>query len=216
MNHEGRSGMSKKMWLLPTLGAMLLSLFSCASDRNSKKAELELVTQCDSCHRIDSKISSIAPSLDGMPESYLVEQLENFRQSRRGTDPTDAVTREMSQQAKALNDEQVSLIGDYYSGRPRQHSNEPVTGDLENGKQLYKEQCEGCHSSMLGRYFTKSPRITHLRGPYLLAQLNQFSKGSRLVMADSKHKEKMVAVAKKLSDREQSNIVAFMKEHYTD
>lgn len=208
--------MIKQMLLFPTLGALVFSLYSCASERNSNQASHELITQCESCHRSDTKISSIAPTLDGMAESYIVEQIENFRQSRRGTDPTDALTREMSQQAKAISDEQVSLMGNYYAGRTRQLSNESVTGDLENGERLYKEQCEGCHSSMLGRYFTKSPRITHLRGPYLLAQLNQFSNGKRLVVEDSKHKLKMVAVAKKLSDREQSNIVAFIKEHYTD
>lgn len=208
--------MIEKMVLFPILGALVLSLYSCASERNSNQTAHGLVTQCESCHGIDTKISSIAPSLDGMAESYIVEQLENFRQSKRGTDPTDALTRTMSQQAKALSDEQVSFIGDYYSGRTRQLSNELVTGDLESGERLYKEQCEGCHSSMLGRYFTKSPRITHLKGPYLLAQLDQFAKGKRLVVEDSKHKLKMVAVAKKLSDREQSNIVAFIKEHYTD
>lgn len=209
--------MITKMLLLSILGALVLSLYSCASDRNSNQTALELVTQCDNCHRIDTKISSMAPSLDGMAESYMVEQLENFRQSKRGTDPTDALTREMSQQAKSLSKEQVFLISDYYSWRTRQLSTESVTGDLENGERLYKEQCEGCHSSMLGRYFTKSPRITHLSGPYLLAQLNQFSKGKRLVVEDSKkHKLKMVAVAKKLSERDQLDIVAFIKEHYTD
>jgi len=208
--------MMKKMLLFPILGALVLSQYSCASDRNSKKAWHELVTQCESCHSMNTNISSIAPSLDGMAGDDIVEQLDNFRQSKRGIDQTDALTRDMSQQAKALRDEQISLIADYYSGRTRQLSNESVSGNVENGEHLYKEQCEGCHSSMLGRYFTKSPRITHLRGSYLLAQLNQFSKGKRTVMEDSKHKLKMAAVAKKLSESEQSNIVAFIKEHYTD
>jgi cytochrome c553 len=202
--------------LFPILGALVLSLYSCASDRNSNKALPEHITQCESCHSIDTNISSIAPSLDGMAYDYIVEQLENFRQSKRGIDSTDAFTRDMSQQAKALSDEQISLIADYYSGRTRQLSNESVSGNVENGEHLYKEQCEGCHSSMLGRYFTKSPRITHLRGSYLLAQLDQFSKNKRLMVEDSKHKLKMVAVAKKLNKTEQSNIVAFIKEHYTD
>jgi cytochrome c553 len=209
--------MIKQMLLFPILGSLVvLSLYSCASDRNSNKALPQQITQCESCHSIDTKISSIAPSLDGMADDYIVEQLESFRQSKRGIDPTDAFTRDMSQQAKALSDEQISSIADYYSGRTRQLSNESVAGNVENGERLYKGQCEGCHSSMLGRYFTKSPRITHLRGSYLLAQLNQFSKDKRLVAEDSKHKVKMVAVAKKLSESEQSSIVAFIKKHYTD
>ena len=207
----------KKLFLLPMLGGLvLLSLYSCANNRDSMPALHAQITQCESCHSPDTKIPSIAPSLDGMAEDDIVEQLENFRQSKRGIEPTDAFTRDMSQQAKALRDEQIVLIADYYSGRQRQFSNESVSGNTENGQHLYKTQCEGCHSKMLGRYFTGSPRITHLRGTYLLAQLHKFSKGKRLVGEDSEHKLKMVTVAKKLRDSEQSDIVAYIKENYTD
>lgn len=209
--------MIKKLLWVSMLGALVvLSLYSCASNHGRTYALHEQITQCEHCHGMDTKILSIAPSLDGMPDDYIVEQLEHFRQSRRGIDPADAMTRVMSQQAKALSDEQISLIADYYSVRKRRLSNESVAGNVENGERLYKERCKGCHSSMLGRYFTKSPRITHLRGAYLLAQLNQFSKSKRLVVEDSKHKLKMVAVAKKLSETDQANIVAFIKEYYSD
>jgi len=208
--------MKQMLWGLMLGALVVLSLYSCASDHGGTYALHEQITPCENCHGMDTKIPSIAPSLDGMADDYIVEQLENFRQSRRGIDPADAFTRDMSQQANALSNEQISLIAHYYSGRTRQLSNESVSGNAEHGERLYREHCEGCHSSMLGRYFTKSPRITHLRGAYLLAQLNQFSTDKRLVVEDSKHKVKMVAVAKKLSESEQSNIVAFIKEHYTD
>lgn len=208
--------MIKKLLLLPMFGALIVSLHSCASHRGSESALHERIMTCESCHSRHTTVPSTAPSLDGMTAEYIVEQLENFRQSKRGFDPTDAFARDMSQQAKALRDEQITLIADYYSSRERQFSNESVSGDAQKGKQAYKAHCEGCHSSILGRYFTKSPRITHLRGTYLLAQLQKFSKGKRLVSDDSQHKLKMVTVAKKLSDSEQSNIVAFIKNYYTD
>ena len=209
--------MMQKMLWVPMLGALgVLSLYSCASDHGRTYALQEQITQCEHCHGIDTKVPSIAPSLDGMPDGYMVEQLENFRQSRRGIDPADAFSRAMSQQARAFSDEQITLIAEYYSGRTRQLSKESVSGNVENGEHLYRERCEGCHSSMLGRYFTNSPRITHLRGTYLLTQLNQFAKSQRLVVEDSKHKVKMVAVAKKLSETDQADIVAFIKKHYSD
>ncbi|MDH5427030.1 MAG: c-type cytochrome [Nitrospirota bacterium] len=204
------------LWF-PMFGALVaLSLYSCASDRSSSHPLHAQITQCENCHSLATNIPSTAPSLDGMTEDYLEEQLANFKHAKRGIDPTDAMTLSMSQQAKTLSDEQISLIADYYSRRTRQLSKESVSGNAKNGERLYKEQCEGCHSSMLGRYFTNSPRITHLRGSYLLAQLNQFSKSQRVVVEDSKHKIKMAAVAKNLSESDQSNIVAFIKEHYTD
>jgi len=174
------------------------------------------VTQCERCHRMDSQVSSIAPSLDGMDDDYMAEQLENFRQSRRGTDSSDPVEQEMSRQANSLSDKQASKLADYYSGRERHFSNESVPGNAVNGKLLYEKHCEGCHSSLPGRFFTNSPRITYLRGTYLLAQLEKFASGERQVLKDSKHKVKMVVVARQLSDREQADIVAYVKQHYTN
>jgi len=208
--------MIPKLLLFSMLIALILPLYSHAGATDDKNTLHKRIEQCELCHSIDTKVPSIAPSLDGMADGYIVEQLENFRQSRRGVDSADQFTQDMSQQANALNDRQISLIADYYSGRKRHHSNESVSGNAENGEHLYAQLCEGCHSSILGRYFTKSPRITHLRGSYLRTQLEEFSAGKRQVMKDSEHKLKMVEVAGQLSGREQSDIVAFIKEHYTD
>jgi len=177
------------------------------------------VSQCERCHRMGGRVSSVAPSLDGMDDDYFTEQLENFRQFRRGADSFDPIEREMSERAKSLSDKQISKLADFYSTRKRRFATESVSGSAENGKPLYKKHCKGCHSSVFGRFFTGSPRITHLRGAYLYAQLEKFASGERQVRKDSKHskhKVKMVTVARQLSDRERADIVAYVKQHYSD
>lgn len=204
--------------LLGFLVGVSLSVPVCAFSGTGSDGDWlhQQVSQCERCHRMDSRVSSIAPSLDGMEDGYFTEQLENFRQSRRDADSSDLIEREMSKQARDLSDEQVSRLADYYSARKRRFSRESVSGNAENGKLLYNKHCKGCHSSLLGRLFTGSPRITHLRGAYLLAQLEKFASGERQVRKDSKHKVKMVTVARQMSDGERADIVAYVKHHYSD
>ncbi|MDR4486623.1 MAG: c-type cytochrome [Nitrospirales bacterium] len=162
------------------LGALgVLSRSVSADDHGRTYALHEQITQCEHCHGIDTKVPSIAPSLDGMPDGYMVEQLENFRQSGEGIDPADAFSRAMSQQARAFSDEQITLIAEYYSGRTRQLSKESVSGNVENGEHLYRERCEGLPLQHVGPLCTNSPRITHLRGTYLLTQLKSICQESK-------------------------------------
>ena len=193
------------------LVALILPVTIYASGNNTADVLPQQVKQCDRCHSENSTVRSIAPSLDGMSDTYLVEQLENFRQARRGADSADPYTLEMSQQAKALDEEQVARLANYYAGRKRRPSTGTVPGNVGHGEQLYKEKCGGCHSSLFGRFFTRSPRITHLKASYILAELSEFATGERRVKHDSKHKLKMVAVAKQLNDVDRADIVAYIK-----
>ena len=176
----------------------------------------QVIKQCEACHASNSEIPSTAPVLDGIEAWYLLEQLHNFSNNARGFASTNPIITEMSRQAQGLDDRQLTHIANYYSDRDAIFSKETVLGNSESGENIYKESCEGCHASFFGRFFTGSPKIAHLEGPYLLAQLKLFAADNRLFLEANKHKNKMIEVTKRFSDEELSDIVAYIKSHLNE
>ncbi len=198
--------------LLPAFILLSSSFAGYANTNKAGEAAVQtLIEQCESCHAVEAETASIAPQLDGMDAEYLLEQLDNFRKGQRGADSTDPVTQTMIAQAQALNGSQSQAIAGQYADRDRQYSTETVEGNTRNGEGLYSEHCAGCHSSSMGRFFTNSPQITHLDGPYLLAQLKLFAANQRGFVTQDKHKAKMIKLAKRFRDAELADIVAYMK-----
>jgi cytochrome c553 len=198
--------------LLPAFILLSSSFAGYANTNKAGKAAVQaLIEQCEICHAIEAKTASIAPQLDGMDAEHLLEQLDNFRKGQRGAGSTDPATQTMIAQVRALNGEQSQAIAEHYADRDRHYSTETVVGNTRNGKGLYSKHCAGCHSSSMGRFFTNSPQITHLDGPYLLVQLKLFAADQRGFVTQNKHKAKMIKLAKGFRDTELADIVAYMK-----
>lgn len=213
-----------KILILSFFAVPLLSVQSCSSTMKYANNNFEqTISQCNSCHV--ATISTMptmptmptmstaqnAPLLGGMDDEYLIEQLKNFRFDKRGADSLSAATQEMSRQVKALQDDELSRIADYYQDLPITHSTKTLAGDINNGKALYATHCEGCHSSYLGRFFTNSPKISHLKGPYILEQLTLFGANKRHFYTENKHKIKMIEVSKRFDHKALSDITAYIK-----
>ena len=200
-----------KLLVLSICAVPFFAMQSCSvTKKDSHDNFKQTISPCDSCH---SGTALNAPSLDGMDDEYLIEQIKNFRFDKRGVNSLSSLTIEMSQQAKSLKESDFSRIANYYSKRPVINSPETVSGDINNGKRLYDTNCSGCHSSAIGRFFTNSPKISHLKGPYILEQLALFSKNKRSFYVKNKHKNKMVEVSKLLSHKEHSDITAYLKSN---
>jgi len=205
--------MKKKLALL-VVTATLLGIQSCSVVLNDSKDNFEsTVAQCNSCHSAAASTPGNAPSLDGMNSEYLLEQLKNFRSDKRGFATSSPTIREMSGQAKALQDKGLSVIANYYETLAIVNSTETVAGNINQGKMLYETNCQGCHSSVIGRFFTNSPKISHLKGSYILDQLILFAANKRKFQDENKHKNKMIEVSKRFNKKELSDITAYIKSN---
>ena len=198
-----------KILALSIFVTLFFTIQSCSSTTDSSNKYLkEVILQCNSCHTTEN-----IPSLNGMDAQYLIGQLENFRFDKRGMNSLSPQIQEMSKQAKKLKSNELQAIANYYEALPIIHSTETVPGDIDNGKLLYETNCQGCHSSIIGRFFTNSPQISHLNGPYILEQLSMFSRDERGFYVENKHKIKMREVSKKFSVEELSAITAYLKSN---
>ena len=200
----------KKSVVLPSLFGMLFNVAASAQTPAPNTLD-EIIGACEGCHATGFGTQAYAPSLNGMQNWYMEEQLHNFRAETRGASPSGEAVMEMARQTKSLTESELSGVVDYYSHQKRLHSSETVNGDSDNGKPLYEENCAGCHAGWMGRRFTKSPYITHLEGPYLLQQLQLFASDKRSFVVDGKHKRRMTEVSKIFSPQELSDIAAYIK-----
>ncbi|MDT8428079.1 MAG: c-type cytochrome [Pseudomonadales bacterium] len=196
--------------LLSAIPSMFLSGLALAQKQDNE-ALAATIRNCDSCHAADSTIQSGAPVLNGLPRSYLTEQLQNFRADLRGAAAVDQYSRQMVSEAKALPEEQLSLIARHYARQKKQVATATVAGDVKAGEPLFEEHCAGCHTSTAGRMFTKSPPITHLEGPYILAQLKAFAASQRHFAEENENKLKMIEVASRFNAQQLADITAYIK-----
>jgi cytochrome c553 len=71
-----------------------------------------LAANCANCHGTAGRSPGAMPSLAGVPRSYLVQQMKDFRDGRR---PATL----MHQLAKGYTDEQFELLGEYFARQSR-------------------------------------------------------------------------------------------------
>lgn len=75
-------------------------------------APLRGIAPCISCHGgIDQKLG--APWIEGMPRSYLVQQLRTFRTGERRND----VAAQMRSIARAMRDDEIEEVASFYAGK---------------------------------------------------------------------------------------------------
>jgi cytochrome c553 len=209
MKHQLRcTGLPLPLFLLAVTGFVSSALGA------DNAALVAIVQQCDGCHALEPAVSSNAPVLNGLPGNYLEEQLKNFRAGRRGTKTADQAVSTMITEANNLAEDQLGELARHYSRRKQTYSSATVPGDPDRGGPLFEENCAGCHTSAMGRMFTRSPPITQLAGPYILSQLQAFAAGDRQVGEANEHKLKMIEVAQRFSEAELQDITAYLKAEY--
>jgi cytochrome c553 len=70
------------------------------------------VGACATCH--SPGVARVAtPILDGLPQPYIVDQLNAFKSGRRAND----INRQMRNAAHALTDQEIDVVAKYYASR---------------------------------------------------------------------------------------------------
>jgi cytochrome c553 len=144
----------------------------------------ELVNMaCSKCHgQTGVSISPLFPILAAQQSSYIEMELQLFRQRSRGDPHARAF---MWGIARALDDEQIAALAQYFSSQPRvsvRAAKDPALA--AKGKAIYENGvperdilgCIGCHGPNAEGIHT-FPRLAGQHRDYLAIQLQQFNGG---------------------------------------
>jgi cytochrome c553 len=78
----------------------------------SNGSPMRNVGACATCHS-PGVARAATPILDGLPEPYIVAQLQAFKAGRRAND----INEQMRNAARALTDQEINVVAKYYAGR---------------------------------------------------------------------------------------------------
>jgi cytochrome c553 len=143
----------------------------------------ELYELCTQCHGAagEGNQAALAPSIAGLPEWYLVAQLQNFKSGARGTHPEDTGGLRMYPMSQTLEtDADMKAVAAHVAALPPVRPEPTLSGgDPARGKQLY-QICVACHGpDGVGNQAVQSPRISGQADWYVLSSLQKFKAGTR-------------------------------------
>jgi cytochrome c553 len=144
----------------------------------------QLFALCSQCHGEDGSGNrdALAPAIAGLPEWYVVKQLQMFRSGSRGLHPGDTGGLRMYPMSQWLtNDDDVAAVSAYVAGMPAQRpENEmPEAGDAARG-QGYYAVCTACHGANgEGNPGMQAPPLTGMSDWYLTSAIQKYKAGVR-------------------------------------
>jgi cytochrome c553 len=170
---------------------------------------------CSGCHGSEGQgnPSNKAPSIAGLPQWYLENQLTGFQSGFRGIHEEDIsgqTMQRMSIMALAEKGDLPSVAG-YVSSMPVTWPNPTMDGNPELGKQPY-QVCAACHGlDGLGDEKISAPPIVQLDDWYLIQELENFKIGARGVHPEDAWGPVMRQIAVALGDVSMENVVAYIQ-----
>ena len=170
----------KARWL--TL--VLVFLFVGAHAAGDIKAGESKTSTCVACHGPDgNSLATIWPKIAGQHESYLIEQLKEFRKGEQGL----RYEPQMYGMSVNLTDQDILDLAAYYASQPSTGSKTP-SQYVDLGTQIYRgglpdkgvPACTACHSpNGKGNELARYPRVWGQHADYSLSQLKAFREGKR-------------------------------------
>lgn len=142
----------------------------------------ERYPSCTVCHgqNADGKQAMDAPRLAGQNNTYLIRQLQSFKKKTRGYHPADLRGSEMSAIASPLSELSIERLASYISTLRPVYTRAHLTGNIQQGKVFYQENCRDCHGyDAAGLEHLKSPNLKILSARYHKRQIKQYSEGWR-------------------------------------
>jgi cytochrome c553 len=167
---------------------------------------------CAECHSMDG-ISRMArfPKLAGQRRDYIVKQVRDFRDGRRGNDGGQMVAT-----ASDVSDDDLAKAAEYFAGLPAPAPIDPPAGDTvewQRGFALYQDgdaaanitSCRSCHDDREPNR-PNGPFLKAQHAAYLAKQLRDWRSGART----NDESRTMPAIAAKLSEQDISALAAFL------
>ena len=194
-----RLWMSKLLFCLPLL---LTSVAVPAGDFVS------LVQSCEKCHGKDGNSTTPdVPIIAGFSHEGFLNTMDVFREDDRIAaefhKPGEPETI-MNDIAKALSDEDVQSLADYYSKRKFKPVQQSVDTELaRRGEVIHKKSCERCHTDNGALPVEDAAILAGQWTPYLRRQFENVLSGKRLVPRS------MLRKIKKLSEQDIEGLLNF-------
>ncbi len=192
---------------------MLLSLLACQAFAAAEGGIDQIVFTCSTCHgeQAEGRYPLHIPALAGQNAAYLIRQLRDYRDGKRGASVEDAYGQQMALMAAALSDEEIVQLAARFSGlAPSKVSKDYCAPDSEQqavGKAVY-QSCIACHGSQAeGNTALDSPRLDILHPQYIAEQLVNYQEGLR---GGTPTAQGMAAAVRELSGLEITAVSAFI------
>jgi len=173
-----------------------------------------LYATCLACHGDKGQGNALlkAPSIAGLPEYYLVNQITKFKNGVRGkaNDPEGLM---MAPMAKMLvKDADVAAVYAYVASMPAVQGADTLKGDAVAGKIKYMV-CMACHGDKgQGNELLKSPPLSNADDWYMLKQLHKFKDGIRGADAKDIEGMQMAPMAKMLAkEQDMKDVIAYIR-----
>ena len=138
------------------------------------------VQVCSICHGIDgNSVSPNFPQLAGQQATYLIAQLQNFRNHQRADPPGFEYMWGISHH---LTDDQIKGLAEYFAKQIPKRPSAPADAQLmAAGKEIYDKgvpggdviPCMACHGPM-GQGVEAFPRLAYQHADYIVKQLDIF------------------------------------------
>jgi cytochrome c553 len=170
------------------LAAALLALAALAVGAARAEADplargRQLYQLCNQCHGAQGQGDplALAPTIAGLPEWYVLNQLKGFRAGYRGAHFDDIPGMRMRPMALTLqSDADVQAVAAYVASLPLARPAPTLQGgDATRGQALYAP-CIACHGvDGGGNQALNGPPLGHASDWYLLTQLQHFKAGVR-------------------------------------
>ncbi len=159
-----------------------LSLLGCGERPTGDARGPALYETCAPCHGEDGAGTEefSSPAIGGMPEWYLLRQLENYRDGRRGAHAEDANGLRMRGMVRTLNHEgDLEAVAAYVAGMSPRQPAPTRGGNAERGEPLFAA-CVECHGERAaGNIERNAPPLTGLNDWYIVSTLGLFKAGVR-------------------------------------
>ena len=168
---------------------------------------------CAVCHGKNGEGSQIltAPSIAGLPDWYILEQIEKFRADLRGTSSEDRPGQIMHNLVRALDDKQLQGVAGLIASMRMHPTQNRLGGDVEKGKEVFADTCMECHrfNGKGDKVFGSAPLIG-LQDWYIRAQLEKFRKGLRGGSQIDEKGFKMHEMTQSLAQEDATNVTAYI------
>lgn len=204
--------------LIAVLAWTALLAIGCGMDQNAGKPRAKaLFDTCQPCHGANGAGNPAvhAPPIAGLPEWYIVAQLQKFKGNMRGAHPDDMEGHRMRPIARTLyRPGDLEAVAGYVAamkpvGTPRTLQ----VGDAKLGEANYTSICVTCHGpDGRGNVDMGSPPLTHQADWYMVSQLHKFRNGMRGAHPDDVTGAQMAAMSSTLADSAAVyDVVAYIK-----
>ena len=169
---------------------------------------------CVACHgqKGEGNEQLKAPAIAALPDWYVIIQLGNFREDRRGMHAEDVEGNLMRSISKILPKESVEKLAVYVSKLPRNKPQPVSKAEIAEGQQLFAERCMECHRfNAEGDLYFHSPPLVGQPEWYLRSQLKKFRTGMRGAAKDDASGQKMIFNSSFIeSDEAMDSLMAYL------